>query len=105
MHGEILSSSITPPFRSSPIRFAPAKPSSHSSNILLIHILLEIGILVLPPFEKERVTDKLEPRCEFQRRIGEHSLESVGRNVSSITDFIHVWLEIDIGGYKEDVID
>lgn len=45
---------------------------------------------MLPPFEKNRVTDQLEPWSELEAGIREHRLEFLLRDVSCVLDF--VWI-------------
>ena len=79
--------------------------SSHSSDLLLIHILLEALVEVFPPCEQERIANELEPRCELQLRIFEHRLQTISSNVSSVADFVQVGLEVNICLDEENVID
>jgi hypothetical protein len=60
---------------------------------------------MLPPLEEQGMADKLEPRCEFESWVVEHRLQSLSGNISSITDFVHVRLEVDIGFNEKNVID
>ncbi len=59
---------------------------------------------VLPPLEKQRVANELEPRSEFQRAIAKHGLKLRGGNVSCVLDLIQIWLEVDIRLYEENVV-
>jgi hypothetical protein len=57
-----------------------------------------------PPLEEHRVTDKFEPRCEFEIGLSEHLLEFVGGNVFSIANLVRVGIDIDIGLDEENVV-
>jgi hypothetical protein len=60
---------------------------------------------MLPPFEQQGVTDKFEPRGKFQGRIVEHCLQSIGSNVSSVSDFVRIGFKVNICFDEEDVVD
>jgi hypothetical protein len=77
----------------------------HSSDLLLVHVLLQTLVEVLPPLEKQRMANELEPWGELQGRIIEHRLQTVGGDVSSVADFIEVGLEVDVCLDEENVVD
>lgn len=60
---------------------------------------------LFPPIEEHRFADKLEPGCEFQRRILEHLLKFFCRNVLGIADFVRAHVQVNIGLDEKDVID
>ena len=82
-----------------------ASIASHSSDLLLVHVLLQALVKVLPPFEQQRIADELEPRCEFQCRIVEHRLQSIGINVASVAYFVEIRLQVDLCFDEEDIVD
>lgn len=77
---------------------------SHPPDLLLVHVFVETLIQVLPPLKQQRIADKLEPRCKFQGGVVEHRLETIGGNVSSVFDFVRVWLCINVGLDEENVV-
>ena len=60
---------------------------------------------MLPPLEEHGVANELEPRSEDQLCIQKHGLELVGGDVAGIADLVEVWLKINIGLDKEDIVD
>lgn len=80
--------------------------SSHATNVLLPLVFFESSSAkVAPPFEKHRVANKLEPRREFEGRVGKHALEFIWRHVLGILDFIRVGVDVDIGLDEQNVVD
>jgi hypothetical protein len=78
--------------------------SSHSSDLSLSGILLQARIKMLPPLEKHRLTDQLEPRRKDEFWVLEHDLQFVGSHVAAVFDFIGVDICIDVGLDEEDVV-
>ena len=60
---------------------------------------------MLPPLEKHRVADELEPRGECEFRVIELLLELLRRNVCGRLDFIQVDVKVDVRLDEEDVVD
>ena len=68
--------------------------------------LLEVlSTKILPPFEKHRVADELEPGSELEFAVLEHLLELIGANVFRVTDFVRVHVKVNVGLDEKDVID
>jgi hypothetical protein len=107
---------LTLPLPSSPFLFdcckANSKPKlpgipligSHSSDLLFVHVLLQALVQMLPPFEQQGVTDKFEPWGKLQGRIVEHRLQSIGSNVSSVSDFVQIGFKVNVCFDEEDVV-
>jgi hypothetical protein len=57
-----------------------------------------------PPLEEHGLADQLEPRCELERLILEHSLQLILGDKGTVTDFIGVDVKIDIGLDEQDVV-
>jgi hypothetical protein len=76
----------------------------HTSDLLLVQVLVEARVEVLPPLEEHRVTDELEPRSENQARIIELLLETFGSNVLGISDLVLVDVKVDVGLDEENVV-
>jgi hypothetical protein len=77
---------------------------SHSSNVLLAHVLLQPRIEVVPPLIQHALADKLEPWCELERRVFEHCLEVILGNVTGIAGFVGIDVKIDISLDEENII-
>ena len=83
----------------------PAKAISHASDLLLIHVLLQSRVDVLPPLEKHRFANKLEPGSKLEFGIGEELLLLVGVDVSRVPHLVQVGLKVDIGLDEKDIVD
>ena len=90
-------------FRCFPSQFVPHK-SLHTSNLLLVQVLVEARVKVLPPLEEHRVANELEPRSEEQAGVVELLLELLGSDVLGISDLVLVDIEINVGLDKENVV-
>jgi len=77
---------------------------SHPPNLGLVHVLLQAFIEMLPPFEEQGVANKPEPWCKLQVAIVEHGLQFVGGNISSASNLVQVWLEVNICLDEENVV-
>lgn len=59
---------------------------------------------MLPPLEQQRMADELEPGGKLEGGIIKHGLQSIRGNVFRVSDFVQVWLDIDICLDEQDVI-
>src|SRR3954463_14359605 len=70
---------------------------SHPPNLLLVCVLLQARVEVLPPLEKHRIADELEPRRKFERWVFEEPLQAIRRHILRGPDFVGVGIDIDVG--------
>jgi hypothetical protein len=59
---------------------------------------------MFPPLKQQRFADEFEPRRKFQGWVVEHRFQTIGGNVSSISSFVQVGLQINIGLDEEDIV-
>lgn len=60
---------------------------------------------MVPPFVKHALANELEPRRELEGGVFEHGLEVLLANVTRVTRFVGVDVQINVGLDKQDVID
>ena len=77
----------------------------HPADLSLVGVFVQVGIEVIPPFEKHGVADQFEPWSEFEAAVLEHCLELVLTHVLRILDFIRVAFIVDVGFDDEYVVD
>lgn len=60
---------------------------------------------MLPPLEKHRVADELEPGRELQARVLELLLQLFSRHILCGAHLVLVGIQVDVGLDEEDVVD
>lgn len=77
----------------------------HSSNLLLVHVLVQSSVKVIPPLEQHGVANKLKPGCELEGGLIKQLLQLLCTNVLCVSNFVDVDIEINVGLDEEDVVD
>lgn len=78
----------------------------HSPNPFLLLKLVKGGCTEkTPPFKQHRITNQLEPWCEFQIRLLKHGFKFLRSDVLGCLGFVGIDIDVDIGLDEKNVVD